>query len=76
MVALMTITRKWEQLSRKDLTIHWRPLFDLYLRINDVHDRSSILAPANMERGIFNTFIKHARLYFSAESTKEMLDEW
>ncbi len=58
------------------MVIEWRPLYNLYTRINQVHDRSSILAPANMERGIFNTFIRHARLYFGVESTKEMLDEW
>jgi hypothetical protein len=51
-------------------------LYNLYTRINDIHDRSAILAPANIERGLFNTFIKHARLYFSVESTQEMLDEW
>ena len=56
--------------------IDWRPLYNLYNRISDVHDRSAILAPANIERGIFNTFIKHARLYFSVNATQEMLDEW
>lgn len=68
--------RKWDQLSRKELVIDWKPLYKIHMRISDVHNRSPILAPENMEHGIFNQFIKHARLYFPVESTKEMLDEW
>lgn len=29
-----------------------------------------------MEHGIFNNFVRNARIYFSTESTQEMLDEW
>ncbi len=57
------------------MVIDWRSIYNLYTRIDDVHDRT-ILAPANKEREIFYEFIEHARLYFSTESTKEMLDEW
>ena len=58
------------------MIIDWKSIYKLYTRIGEAHDRSPILVPANMERGIFNTFVKHARLYFSVDSTKEMLDEW
>ncbi len=73
---LTQLLKKQEQLTRLDLTIDWRPVYELYLRINAINERSPILAPENMEQGIFNTFVKHARVYFPIESTSEMLEEW
>lgn len=38
--------RKWDQLSRTDLTIDWRKCFAIYKRITEINDRSAELAPA------------------------------
>ncbi|XP_077536244.1 proteasome activator complex subunit 4-like [Haemaphysalis longicornis] len=69
--------RKRKLLSREDLSIDWRPLYELYERL--IYSRNKALGmlrlPANMEASL-KVMIRSCRAYFSASSTQEMLDEW
>ena len=72
-----TLLKKKYLLSRKDLVIEWRPLYELHLKWE-----SSSLAV----RGLLRVYdeaklqlkglIKAARPFFRDEDTQEMLDEW
>ena len=37
--------RKFSKITRSDLKIKWRPIYELYLRINNINDYSTVLAP-------------------------------
>lgn len=39
------ILRKYELLGRDELTIEWKPIYDLYLRVHKIDECSSNLAP-------------------------------
>uniref|UniRef100_A0A8C3A4M3 Uncharacterized protein n=1 Tax=Cyclopterus lumpus TaxID=8103 RepID=A0A8C3A4M3_CYCLU len=74
---LIQLLKKKELLSRDDLQLPWRPLYDLYKRI--VYSKTEHLGliwfPNSVDH-ILKALIKSCRLYFPMSSTKEMLDEW
>uniref|UniRef100_A0A8C4HVT9 Proteasome activator complex subunit 4 n=1 Tax=Dicentrarchus labrax TaxID=13489 RepID=A0A8C4HVT9_DICLA len=59
---LIQLLKKKELLSRDDLQLPWRPLYDLYERV--VYSKTEHLGLIWFPK------------YFPASSTKEMLDEW
>jgi hypothetical protein len=63
-------------LTREDLVIEWRPVYELYRRFHKINDCSSELAPENLEANGFANFIRYARVYFERDATKEMLADW
>jgi len=73
---LTDLLKKYDKISRNDLTIDWRSIYSLYLRIHKISDISSVLAPENIEQTSFANFIKYARIYFDESATQEMLAEW
>uniref|UniRef100_A0A3B5LHN2 Proteasome activator Blm10 mid region domain-containing protein n=1 Tax=Xiphophorus couchianus TaxID=32473 RepID=A0A3B5LHN2_9TELE len=87
---LIQLLKKKELLSRDDLQLPWRPLYELYERL--IYSKTehlglvwfpkyntcssiSLLAYSSVDH-ILKALIKSCRLYFPASSTKEMLDEW
>ncbi|XP_006791331.1 proteasome activator complex subunit 4B [Neolamprologus brichardi] len=74
---LIQLLKKKELLSRDDLQLPWRPLYDLYERVfySKTEHLGLIWFPNNVDH-ILKALIKSCRLYFPASSTKEMLDEW
>ncbi|XP_074520213.1 proteasome activator complex subunit 4B [Halichoeres trimaculatus] len=74
---LILLLKKKELLSREDLQLPWRPLYDLYERV--VYSKTEHLGliwfPNSVDH-ILKALIKSCRLYFPASSTQEMLDEW
>ncbi|KAM9336338.1 proteasome activator complex subunit 4B-like [Symphorus nematophorus] len=74
---LIQLLKKKELLSRDDLQLPWRPLYDLYERV--VYSKTEHLGliwfPNSVDH-ILKALIKSCRLYFPASSTQEMLDEW
>uniref|UniRef100_A0AAQ5Y8J2 Proteasome activator Blm10 mid region domain-containing protein n=1 Tax=Amphiprion ocellaris TaxID=80972 RepID=A0AAQ5Y8J2_AMPOC len=74
---LIQLLKKKELLSRDDLQLPWRPLYDLYERIiySKTEHLGLIWFPNSVDH-ILKALIKSCRLYFPASSTKEMLDEW
>ena len=73
----MTHFRQPSLLTRSDLQIDWRPLFDLIERVNySPHQRKQTIF---FEPTIFTELtylVSYGRFYFSKESTAEMLAEW
>ncbi|XP_047183780.1 proteasome activator complex subunit 4B-like isoform X2 [Scophthalmus maximus] len=74
---LIHLLKKKELLSRDDLQLPWRPLYELYERViySKTEHFGLIWFPTSVEH-ILKALIKSCRLYFPAPSTKEMLDEW
>ncbi|KAM4526363.1 proteasome activator complex subunit 4B [Fundulus diaphanus] len=74
---LIQLLKKKELLSRDDLQLPWRPLYELYERI--IYSKTEHLGlvwfPNSVDH-ILKALIKSCRLYFPAPSTREMLDEW
>uniref|UniRef100_A0A3B3VJT2 Proteasome activator Blm10 middle HEAT repeats region domain-containing protein n=1 Tax=Poecilia latipinna TaxID=48699 RepID=A0A3B3VJT2_9TELE len=74
---LIQLLKKKELLSRDDLQLPWRPLYELYERL--IYSKTEHLGlvwfPNSVDH-ILKALIKSCRLYFPASSTKEMLDEW
>ncbi|KAM4716279.1 proteasome activator complex subunit 4B-like [Anableps anableps] len=74
---LIQLLKKKELLSRDDLQLPWRPLYELYERViySKTEHLGLIWFPNSVDH-ILKALIKSCRLYFPACSTKEMLDEW
>uniref|UniRef100_A0A8C7ZN05 Proteasome activator complex subunit 4 n=1 Tax=Oryzias sinensis TaxID=183150 RepID=A0A8C7ZN05_9TELE len=74
---LIQLLKKKELLSRDDLQLPWRPLYDLYERViySKTEHLGLIWFPNSVDH-ILKALIKSCRLYFPSSSTKEMLDEW
>uniref|UniRef100_A0A4W6FG58 Uncharacterized protein n=1 Tax=Lates calcarifer TaxID=8187 RepID=A0A4W6FG58_LATCA len=80
---LIHLLKKKELLSRDDLQLPWRPLYDLYERV--IYSKTEhlgliwfpkyVVLSLHLDH-ILKALIKSCRLYFPASSTKEMLDEW
>jgi len=64
-------------ISPKELSIPWRPLYELYRRTNHskYKDLGIITIPNGYDSAI-NDLITKCRIYFPVDSTQEMLDEW
>ncbi|TRY59018.1 hypothetical protein DNTS_012403 [Danionella cerebrum] len=67
------LEKKWV-LSRDDLELPWRPLYDLYE--STVYSKTEPLGVKSLVRTVLNTLIKSCRVYFPVSATQEMLDEW
>uniref|UniRef100_A0A3Q3FX53 Proteasome activator Blm10 mid region domain-containing protein n=1 Tax=Kryptolebias marmoratus TaxID=37003 RepID=A0A3Q3FX53_KRYMA len=74
---LIQLLKKKELLSRDDLQLPWRPLYNLYERV--VYSKTEHLGliwfPNSVDH-VLKALIRSCRLYFPASSTEEMLDEW
>ncbi|XP_028809979.1 proteasome activator complex subunit 4B isoform X2 [Denticeps clupeoides] len=74
---LVNLLKKKELLSRDDLELPWRPLYDLYEKI--LYSKTEHLGlnwfPNSVEN-VLKTLIKSCRPYFPVSATQEMLDEW
>ncbi|XP_061787911.1 proteasome activator complex subunit 4B-like [Nerophis lumbriciformis] len=74
---IIQLLKKKELLSRDDLQLPWRPLYQLFEKV--VHSKTEHLGliwfPNSVEH-ILKALIKSCRPYFPASSTKEMLEEW
>ncbi|XP_011482882.1 proteasome activator complex subunit 4 isoform X2 [Oryzias latipes] len=74
---LINLLKKRELLSREDLELPWRPLYELHDRI--LFSKTEHLGlnwfPNSVE-SVLKTLIKSCRPYFSENATQEMLDEW
>lgn len=73
---LTDLLKKFNKISREDLVIAWRPIYEFYLRLHRINDYSPTLAPQNIETSSFCGFMPFARIYFDESATKEMLEEW
>lgn len=74
---LIELLKKKELLSRDDLSLPWRPLYELVESIlNSKYEHLGLqLFPSNIENTLIS-LVNSCRTYFPAESTQEMLDEW
>uniref|UniRef100_A0A8C1B7R2 Proteasome activator subunit 4 n=1 Tax=Cyprinus carpio carpio TaxID=630221 RepID=A0A8C1B7R2_CYPCA len=74
---LITLLKKKELLSREDLELPWRPLYELLDRI--LYSKTEHLGlnwfPSSVE-AVLKALIKNCRPYFPESATQEMLDEW
>jgi len=74
---LTSLLRKRDLLTREDLTLKWRPMYELYERVLHSHLESLglIKLPSNIDQTLKN-LIKFCRPYFEPSATKDMLKEW
>uniref|UniRef100_A0A671S8A7 Proteasome activator complex subunit 4A-like n=1 Tax=Sinocyclocheilus anshuiensis TaxID=1608454 RepID=A0A671S8A7_9TELE len=74
---LITLLKKKVLLSREDLELPWRPLYELQDRI--LYSKTEHLSlnwfPSSVE-AVLKALIKNCRPYFPESATQEMLDEW
>uniref|UniRef100_A0A8C6V0Y2 Proteasome activator subunit 4a n=1 Tax=Neogobius melanostomus TaxID=47308 RepID=A0A8C6V0Y2_9GOBI len=74
---LINLLKKKELLSREDLELPWRPLYELHDRI--LYSKTEHLGlnwfPNSVEN-VIRALVKNCRPYFSDSATQEMLDEW
>uniref|UniRef100_A0A8C9TJ04 Proteasome activator subunit 4 n=1 Tax=Scleropages formosus TaxID=113540 RepID=A0A8C9TJ04_SCLFO len=74
---LINLLKKKELLSRDDLELPWRPLYNLYERI--LYSKTEHLGlnwfPNSIE-SVLKMLVKSCRPYFRESSTQEMLEEW
>ncbi|PVD25485.1 hypothetical protein C0Q70_13141 [Pomacea canaliculata] len=74
---LSILLKKAELLSRDDLVLPWRPLYQLMedTIYSPMNQHGLQLLPLNFESTLKN-LVRTCRKYFSDESTQEMLEEW
>jgi len=74
---LASLLRKRDLLTRDDLTLEWRPMYDMYERILHSHLESLglIKLPSNIDQTL-KILIKFCRPYFELSATEDMLREW
>ncbi|XP_006004010.1 proteasome activator complex subunit 4 isoform X2 [Latimeria chalumnae] len=74
---LINLLKKRELLSRDDLQLPWRPLYDIVERIlySKTEDLDLNWFPNAIEN-VLKSLVKNCRPYFSEDSTAEMLEEW
>uniref|UniRef100_A0A674B4X0 Proteasome activator subunit 4 n=1 Tax=Salmo trutta TaxID=8032 RepID=A0A674B4X0_SALTR len=74
---LINLLKKTELLSREDLELPWRPLYELQDRI--LYSKTEHLGlnwfPNSVEN-VLKTLVKSCRPYFPESATQEMLEEW
>jgi len=74
---LSALLKKKYLLSRKDLILDWKPLFELYEYWEDSSlALRGLLKPAPGFKSQLKIVIKWCRNYWSEEATQEMLDRW
>ncbi|KAL3873182.1 hypothetical protein ACJMK2_036330 [Sinanodonta woodiana] len=76
-VQLVHLLKKRELLSREDLVLPWRPLYELCESVlySRYEHYGLQLFPSNIETTL-KSLVRNCRTYFPVESTQEMLDEW
>ncbi|KAL5009261.1 hypothetical protein ScPMuIL_014842 [Solemya velum] len=74
---LIHLLKKKELLSREDLMLPWKPLYDLVESViySACEPHGLQLFPTNIENTLKHV-VRSCRVYFSLESTQEMLEEW
>ena len=73
---LLVLMKKRRLLSPDDLTLDWRPLYDLYEDLSGYAVTMSMkFYPADFEKSL-KALVKVARPYFPRSATKEMLREF
>ncbi|XP_068688324.1 proteasome activator complex subunit 4-like isoform X1 [Montipora foliosa] len=74
---LIQLLKKRELLSRDDLVLPWRPLYDLVeFTFHSKYEVAGLKKhPLKLEETVKHV-VRVSRVYFSEESTQEMLDEW
>jgi len=74
---LSALLKKKYLLTRKDLILEWKPLFDLYAYWEDSSlALRGLLKPAPGFKSQLKIVIKWCRNYWSEDATGEMLDKW
>uniref|UniRef100_A0A1I7YJA7 BLM10_mid domain-containing protein n=1 Tax=Steinernema glaseri TaxID=37863 RepID=A0A1I7YJA7_9BILA len=73
---LNTLLSRKELLSRNDLVLEWRPLYELYVLVSykNLEDDGLFLLPDRLKNTIESAIIA-CRTYFPKESTREILNE-
>ncbi|XP_028975822.2 proteasome activator complex subunit 4A isoform X5 [Esox lucius] len=74
---LINLLKKRELLSREDLELPWRPLYELQERI--LYSKTEHLGLnwfPNTVENVLKTLVKCCRPYFPDSATQEMLEEW
>uniref|UniRef100_A0A915JHA3 Proteasome activator Blm10 mid region domain-containing protein n=1 Tax=Romanomermis culicivorax TaxID=13658 RepID=A0A915JHA3_ROMCU len=74
---LNNLLKKISLLSRDDLVVPWRPLYDLYYFVayKSLEEEGLFMLPSDLCKSIEN-LIARARNYFPKESTREILTEF
>eukprot|EP00092_Neocalanus_flemingeri_P031411 GFUD01034116.1.p1 GENE.GFUD01034116.1~~GFUD01034116.1.p1 ORF type:complete len:1998 (+),score=527.07 GFUD01034116.1:71-6064(+) len=74
---LNSLLRKRNLLDRQNLTLEWRPLYEMYERILHSHLESLglIKIPSSIDQTL-KSLVKLCRSYFTLSTTEEMLREW
>nr|CAH7732828.1 unnamed protein product [Callosobruchus chinensis] len=74
---LFTLLKKKYLLTREDLQLEWRPLYDTCVRVIEKtkRDLGMYRYSASFEATLFNA-IRMCKAYFPASATKEILDEF
>ncbi|XP_065180850.1 proteasome activator complex subunit 4B-like [Sycon ciliatum] len=74
---LTDLLRKIKRLSRDDLVLDWRPLYDLVRRMCfcKTNRAGALHAPTMKTSNRIWLCVRKCRIYFSVESTQEMLNE-
>lgn len=72
---LVALLRKTKVLSREDLVLPWKPLYQLFMRT--AYSKRERVGLQCMPKTLFVSHVVHAcRAYFANEATQEMIDEW
>ncbi|XP_041968894.1 proteasome activator complex subunit 4-like isoform X2 [Aricia agestis] len=72
----LMLTRKKDLISPKELTLPWRPLYELGIKL--FHKNSSALGLFHYHTSLESTYtmlVRSAQSYFELEATKEILEE-
>ena len=75
--ALFSLLKKVELLTPEQLTLDWRPLFNLQKRF--VYTKYPSLGLLNIPHSLpsnIRNVIRVCRPYFSLDATKEMMEDW
>lgn len=74
---LVALLKKKYLLSRDDLELPWRPLYDLYFYWEESSgSQRGMVKPCPGFKTQIRMVIKYSRTYFSVNATEEMLKEW
>lgn len=74
---LVTVLKKKYLLSRKDLQLDWKPLFDVYKHYEDSSGAMRGMIKGNLGlKSQIKSVVKFSRAYFPDSATQEMLDRW